>query len=212
MRKWAYRVKQLKSLFTKFQRPTGQTVASYIQKTRGYLQRPFRESNRFHPARATTIWFKQHLDKARKAAAKMSINNVAFTVSSIEKAEIGEIDFAVSCLAFHHVANKELVISKIYQALAEKGKLVIGDWFRPCEKYREKVERLRSRNPQRAKEFDRSWQQALQAMSKDYGKKHPVEHPICPHKLEEIMRDNGFKKQRTVKSPISTFAVVIGEK
>ncbi|HXX88109.1 MAG TPA: methyltransferase domain-containing protein [Candidatus Acidoferrum sp.] len=152
------------------------------------------------------------INKARKAAAKMSFNNVAFVVSSMERAEIAEIDFAASCLAFHHVANKELVISKIYQALAENGKLVIGDWFKPCEEYKEKVESLRSRNPQRAKEFDRSWQQALQAMSKDYGKKHPEEYPVCPHQLEEIMRDTGFKKQRTVKSPIATFAVVIGEK
>lgn len=152
------------------------------------------------------------IEKARKAAAKMSVNNVTFIVSSMEKAEIGRIDFAVSCLAFHHVANKELVISRIYQALAENGKLVIGDWFKPCKKYREKVQGLRSRNPQRAKEFDRSWRQALQAMSKEYGKKHPEEYPICPHRLEEIMRDIGFKKQRIVKSPLASFAVVIGEK
>lgn len=152
------------------------------------------------------------IDKARKAAAKMSVNNVTFIVSSMEKAEIGKIDFAVSCLAFHHVANKELVISKIHQALSENGKLVIGDWFTPCKKYREKVQGLRNRNPQRAKEFDRSWRQALQAMSKEYGNKHPKEYLICPHKLEEMMRDIGFKRLRTVKSPIARFAVVIGEK
>lgn len=152
------------------------------------------------------------IEKARKAAVKMGVNNITFTVSSMEKAKIGKVDFAVSCLAFHHVANKELVISKIYQALAENGKLVIGDWFKPCKKYREKVQDLRSRNPQRAKEFDRSWRQALQAMSKEYRKKHPKEYTICPHRLEEIMRDVGFKKQRTVKSPLANFAVVIGEK
>jgi|SRR5208337_652412 len=152
------------------------------------------------------------IEKARKAAAKMSVNNVTFIVSSMEKAELGKIDFAVSCLAFHHVVNKELVISKIYQALAENGKLVIGDWFKPCKKYREEVQGLRSRNPLRAEEFDRSWRQALQAMSKEYGEKHPEEYPLCPHKLEEIMRDIGFKKQRTVKPPLANFAVVIGEK
>lgn len=152
------------------------------------------------------------IERARKAAAKMSVNNVTFIVSSMEKAEIGKIDFAVSCLAFHHVFSKELVISKIYQALAEDGKLVIGDWFKPCKKYREEVQGLRSRNPLRAEEFDRSWRQALQGMSKEYGEKHPEEYPLCPDKLEEIMRDIGFKKQRTVKSPLANFAVVIGEK
>jgi hypothetical protein len=49
-------------------------------------------------------------------------------------------------------------------------------------------------------------------MSKEYRKKHPEEYPICPHRLEEIMRDVGFKKQRIVKSPLANFAVVIGMK
>ena len=132
--------------------------------------------------------------KARKTAAERNINNVTFIVSSMEKAGIEEIDFAVSCLAFHHVVNKELVISRIYRALAESGKLVIGDWFKPCRKYTEEVQGLRSRNMQRAKEFDRSWRQALRAMSKEYREKHPREYPICPHRLEEMMRDAGFKK------------------
>jgi tRNA (cmo5U34)-methyltransferase len=170
-------------------------------------------ANKFRQSHITGLDISEAMvEKAREAAAKMGFNNVTFTVSSMEKAEIGKIDFAVSCLAFHHIANKELVISKIYQALSENGKLVIGDWFKPCKKYREKVQGLRSRNPQRAKEFDRSWQHALQAMSKDYGEKHPREYPLCPHRLEEMMRDIGFKKQRIVKSPLARFAVVIGEK
>ena len=152
------------------------------------------------------------IEKARKATAKMNVNNVTFMVSPMEKAEIGKIDFAVSCLAFHHVANKELVISKIYQALPQNGRLVIGDWFKPCKQYKEEVQGLRSRNPQRAKEFDRSWREALRAMSKEYRKKHPKEYPICPHRLKEIMKDIGFRKQRIVKSPLASFAVVIGEK
>lgn len=152
------------------------------------------------------------IEKAREAAAKTGVNNVAFVISSMEKTEIRQIDFAVSCLAFHHVANKEIVISKVYQALAENGKLVIGDWFKPCGEYKEEVQCLRSRKPQRAKEFDRSWQQALHAMSKEYRKKHPKEYPICPHRLAEVMKDVGFKKQRIVKSPIANFAVVIGQK
>jgi len=152
------------------------------------------------------------IEKARKAAVKMGINNVTFMVSSMEKAEIGKIDFAVSCLAFHHVANRELVISKVHRALAENGKLVIGDWFKPCKKYREEVHGERSRNSRRAKEFEGSWRQALRSMSKEYRKEHPKEFPICPHRLEEMMRDVGFKKQRIVKSPLASFAVVIGEK
>jgi ubiquinone/menaquinone biosynthesis C-methylase UbiE len=152
------------------------------------------------------------IEKARKAAARMDINNVTFVISSMEKAEIGKIDFAVSCLAFHHVADKELVISKVHRALAENGKLVIGDWFKPCKKYREEVKDLRSRNPRRTKEFERSWRQALRAMSREYRKEHPQEFPICPHRLEEIMRDVGFKKYRIVKPPLASFAVVIGQK
>jgi ubiquinone/menaquinone biosynthesis C-methylase UbiE len=152
------------------------------------------------------------IEEARRAAARQGVNNVTFVVSPMEEAKIGRIDFAVSCLAFHHVANKELVISKIYRALAENGKLVIGDWFKPCKKYTEKVQGLRDRNPQRAEEFDRSWRQALRAMSKEYGEKHPKEYPVCPHRLEEMMRSIGFSKQRTVKSPLARFAVVIGEK
>lgn len=152
------------------------------------------------------------IEKAKKVAAEIGVSNVTFIVSPMEKAEIEKIDIVVSCLAFHHVAEKELVISKIYQALEENGKLVIGDWFKPCNKYREEVQVLRNRNPQRAKEFDRSWRQALQAMSKEYRERHPKEYPICPHGLKEIMKDIGFKKQRIVKSLLANFAVAIGEK
>jgi len=144
------------------------------------------------------------IEKARKAAVKMGINNVTFMVSSMEK--------AARALAFHHVANRELVISKVHRALAENGKLVIGDWFKPCKKHREEVHGERSRNSRRAKEFEGSWRQALRSMSKEYRKEHPKEFPICPHRLEEMMRDVGFKKQRIVKSPLASFAVVIGEK
>ncbi len=151
------------------------------------------------------------IEKAREAATKLGANNVTFVVSSMEKAEIGRIDFAVSCLAFHHVQNKEIVVSKVYQALAENGKLVIGDWFKPCGEYGREVQHLRSKKPQRAEIFDQSWHQALLGMSKEYRKKHPKEYPICPHRLAEIMKDSGFKKQRIVKSPIANFAVVIGQ-
>lgn len=179
----------------------------------GTGQLMLRLANKFRQSHITGVDISaEMIEKAREAAARMSVNNVTFIVSSMEKAEFRKIDFAVSCLAFHHIANKELVISKVYQALAENGKLVIGDWFKPCRKYREKVQALRSRNPQRAKEFDRSWRQALQAMSKEYGTKHPKEYPVCPHRLEEIMKNAGFKKQRTVKSPLMRFAVIVGEK
>jgi len=152
------------------------------------------------------------IEEAKKKAAKMSISNITFIVSSMEKARIEKIDFAISCLAFHHVENKEQVISRICRALPEKGKLVIGDWFNPCKKYREEVEKLRSKNLQRTKEFDKSWRQALKAMSREYRENHPDEYPICPHRLKETMRNAGFKKQRILKSPLANFAVVIGEK
>ena len=152
------------------------------------------------------------IKEAMVKVKRMGIKNLKFAVSPVERLEMDRIDFAVSCLAFHHVAKKELVISKIYQALAENGKVVIGDWFKPCKKYREKVQGLRSRNPQRAKEFDRSWRQALQAMSEEYGKKHPKEYTICPDDMKELMKNVGFKKQRVIKSFLSNFSVVIGEK
>lgn len=152
------------------------------------------------------------INEAMVKVDRMGIKNIKFMVSPVERLEVDRIDFAVSCLAFHHVADKEFVISKIYPALVENGKLVIGDWFKPCKEYREKVQGLRSRNPQRAKEFDRSWRQALQAMSKEYGKKHPREYPICADDMKELMKKVGFKKQRVIKSLLPNFSVVIGEK
>jgi hypothetical protein len=49
-------------------------------------------------------------------------------------------------------------------------------------------------------------------MSRQYRENHPKEYPICPHRLKEIIKDAGFKKQRVAKSPLANFAVVIGEK
>jgi len=152
------------------------------------------------------------IKEAKKKAAKMRINNIGLVVSSVEKAKIRKIDFAVSCLVFHHIKDKEQVISEICRVLPKKGKLVIGDWFKPCKKYREEVEKLRSKKPQKTKEFDKSWPQALKAMSREYRENHPKEYPVCPHRLKEIIKDAGFRKQRVVKSPLANFAIVIGEK
>ncbi len=40
----------------------------------------------------------------------------------MEKLKIGEVDYAVSSVAFHHIKDKQLVLSKIYQILPKGGK------------------------------------------------------------------------------------------
>ncbi|MEW5996873.1 MAG: methyltransferase domain-containing protein [Candidatus Micrarchaeota archaeon] len=139
------------------------------------------------------------------------IKNMKFKASPIEGFG-GRADYVVSNLAFHHVKNKAAVISRIRKSLREGGRLVIGDWFKPSSEYKEKVWRLRKKNPKRAREFDRSWAQALKGMSKEYQEKHPKEYPICPLELKKIMDGFGFRKTRVLVPPLANFAIVVGEK
>ena len=153
------------------------------------------------------------INEARKKVKNMGIKNVQFINVPMEKFKIKRIDFAVSANAFHHVKNKKLVISKIYQNLTEDGKVIIADGgFKPSKEYEREIEKIRSKNPQRTKEFDKSWQETLKRMTREYKEKHPKEYQICPTELKDIMKNVGFRKQKILKSPLPNFAVVIGEK
>lgn len=152
------------------------------------------------------------INEAMVKVNRMGIKNIKFIVSPVERLEVDRIDFAVSSAAFHHIKNKEYVISKIYGALPKGGKLIIGDWFKPSKEYKREIEKLRIKNPKRAKDFDESWRQFLKRMGKEYTKAHPMEYPICPNELKELMKKVGFKKQRVIKSLLPNFSVVIGEK
>lgn len=152
------------------------------------------------------------IGEAKAKCGRMGIRNVHFKISSVEKLRIGSIDFVVSALAFHHVRNKNLVIANIYPKLSERGRLVIGDWFEPSPKYVKEVDKLRRRNPDIARRFDESWEEALKGMSREYGEKHPKEYPVSQTDLSDIMKNSGFTKQRILKSLLPNFAVVVGEK
>jgi ubiquinone/menaquinone biosynthesis C-methylase UbiE len=152
------------------------------------------------------------INEAKMKAKKTGIRNIRFVVSPMEKLNARKADFAVSSVAFHHIKNKELVISKIYQILPKGGKLIIGDWFKPSKEYRNQIEKIRNKNLERAKEFDKSWNNFLKGVGKVYKEKHPKEYPVSPAGLKDIMKVVGFRKQRIIKCPLPNFAVVVGVK
>ena len=152
------------------------------------------------------------INQAKKKVKRIGIKNIKFIVSPMENLRIKKIDYAVSSVAFHHIKDKKLVLSKIYQILPKGGKVLIGDWFKPIGEYEKEIDKLREKNPKRTKEFDESWKQFLKYMTKEYGEKHPKEYPVCPTHLKEIMKNVGFSKSRVVECPLSNFAVVIGVK
>jgi len=149
---------------------------------------------------------------AQKKRDKIGVKNVRFVAFPMEDLSIEKADYVVSNLAFHHVKDKVGVLSKAYRALPKGGKLVIGDWFNPSHEYQKQIEELRKANLKRAKEFEKSWEQALKAMTREYREKHPKEYPVCPTDLKDIMKEIGFTKQRIVRSPLPNFAVVVGIK
>jgi ubiquinone/menaquinone biosynthesis C-methylase UbiE len=105
------------------------------------------------------------------------------------------------------------VIKEVYRILPAKGRLIIGDWFKPTRAYEEEIEELRAKNPALSKEFDESWQDFVSEPSmREYSKKHPREYPISQTGLKSMMRKAGFRKQKIIKMPLASFAVVTGEK
>jgi len=161
------------------------------------------------------------ISEAEDKVRKLGLKNVRFVVSPMESLNSAfsdlacteEVDFVVSNLAFHHVKSKLLVIKEVYRILPAKGRLIIGDWFKPTRAYEEEIEELRAKNPALSKEFDESWQDFLSEPSmREYSKKHPREYPISQTGLKSMMRKAGFRKQKIIKMPLASFAVVTGEK
>jgi ubiquinone/menaquinone biosynthesis C-methylase UbiE len=73
------------------------------------------------------------INEAEERTRKMGLKNVRFVVSPMESlnsagaraARIERVNFVVSHLAFHHVKNKLLVMTRIYRILSKKGRLII---------------------------------------------------------------------------------------
>jgi ubiquinone/menaquinone biosynthesis C-methylase UbiE len=153
------------------------------------------------------------INEAEKKARKIGLKNVRFIVSPMENLKIEKADFVVSHLAFHHVKNKLSVLKKIYEILPRKGRVIIGDWFKPTIEYEKAIEKLRAKNLTLSKRFDESWQNFISEPSdREYSEKHPKEYPISQIKLKNMMKKAEFRKQKIIKMPMATFAVVVGEK
>jgi demethylmenaquinone methyltransferase/2-methoxy-6-polyprenyl-1,4-benzoquinol methylase len=153
------------------------------------------------------------INEAKEKARKTGLKNVRFVVSSMENLKIERADYVVSNLAFHHVKNKLLVMTEICKILPEKGKLIIGDWFKPTKAYEKEIEKLRAKNPTLSRKFDKSWQDFVSEPSmREYQEKHPKEYTISQIELEKMMKKAGLRKQKTIKMQVATFAVVVGEK
>lgn len=152
------------------------------------------------------------ISEAKAKCVRMGVTNVRFEVGPVEKLRNGKADFAVSALAFHHIKDKGKVVSDILARLPEDGKLVIGDWFVPSGPYEAEVGELRRKDRAKAREFDRSWKDALKGMSERYGTEHPKEYPVSQTDLAAAMKDAGFSKSRVLKSLLPNFAIVVGAK
>jgi ubiquinone/menaquinone biosynthesis C-methylase UbiE len=152
------------------------------------------------------------INEAEGKARKIGLKNVRFVVSPMENLKIERADFVVSHLAFHHVKNKLSVVTKIYEILPRKGRLIIGDWFKPTGEYEKEIEKLRAKNSMLSKKLDKSWQDFISEQSGDYQEEHPKEYTISQTKLKNMLKKAGFRKQRIIKMPMATFAVVVGEK
>lgn len=161
------------------------------------------------------------INEAEEKARRIGLKNVRFAVSSMENLSSaftddacgGRADFVVSNLAFHHVKDKPLVITEIYGILSTKGRLIIGDWFKPTGAYEKRIEKLRAKNPALTKKLDESWQAFVSEPSmREYSEKHPTEYPVSQARLKGMMKKAGFRKQKIIEMPLASFAVVTGEK
>jgi len=149
---------------------------------------------------------------AEERVRRLGIDNVKFIVSPMQNLKIESVDFVVSHLAFHHVRNKLPVTRRFYRILTRKGRLIIGDAFKPAREDKKEIERLRARNPTLSKKLDESLHDFQSGQSREYQEKHPKEYFISQTELKTIMKKAGFSKQRIIKMPLAAFAVVVGEK
>jgi ubiquinone/menaquinone biosynthesis C-methylase UbiE len=152
------------------------------------------------------------ISQAKKKAKQTGAKNISFILSPLEKLSAGQFDFAVSSFSFHHIKNKEQLMTNIYKMLPWGGKLIVGDFFEPSKKYEKEIEKLRETYPQGAAEFDRSWEEALKSWGAEFSKNHPKEYLVCPLELKDLMKRAGFSKQKILKLQLAKFAVVVGEK
>jgi ubiquinone/menaquinone biosynthesis C-methylase UbiE len=137
------------------------------------------------------------ISEAEKKATRIGLRNLRFVVSPIENLKPERADFVTSSLAFHHIKNKLPVIIGICRILPRKGRLIIGDWFKPTRTYEKEVEKLREKNPKLSKKFDESWQNFISEPSmREYQEEHPKEYPISQIELANIMKRAGFGKQK----------------
>jgi ubiquinone/menaquinone biosynthesis C-methylase UbiE len=172
-----------------------------------------RVAMRFPRSKVTGLDMSEEMiGKAKRKARRIGLKNIDFVPSSMEKMKLENIDTVMSSFVFHHIKDKQKVISAVHKRLPKNGKLIIGDWFRPSKEYVSDVEKIRSRYPNSANEFDKSWTEFLGSMSEEYRERHTKEYLICPTELKEIMKKAGFKRQNIVKLPIADFAVVVGVK
>jgi ubiquinone/menaquinone biosynthesis C-methylase UbiE len=153
------------------------------------------------------------ISEAEKKVRRIGLKNVRFIVSPIENLKVERADFVTSNLTFHHIKNKLSVITRICKILPRKGRLIIGDWFKPTRAYEKEIEKMREKNPKLSTKFDESWQDFISEPSmREYQEKHPKEYTISQIELANIMKRAGFRKQKIIKMQMATFAVVIGEK
>jgi len=152
------------------------------------------------------------INEAERKVRIAGLSNVRFVVAPMENLKIDRADFVVSHFALHHVRNKLSVMRKIYEILPKKGRVIIGDWFKPTREYEKEIEKVRAKNPALTKKFDESWQDFASEQSREYQEKHPKEYPISQISLIDMMNKAGFRKQEIIKMPMAIFAVVVGEK
>lgn len=155
------------------------------------------------------------INEARRIINGLKLTNIRFSVKRMEKINfpVKTFDTIVSNLAIDHVKNKNLVLAKIHSYLKTKGKLVIGSCFKLERDYVQIIEKMRKRNPNKAKEFDHDWKLFIKAkISKGYYAEHPIEYEIGQFQLKGLMEKAGFANINITKSHIPEFAVISGIK
>lgn len=155
---------------------------------------------------------KEMIDKAKKKASNIGIENIDFVVSPIEDVEIADVDTIISSTTFHHIKNKKKALKRLFKLLPRNGKLIIGDMFKTTQSFSKEVDKLRARYPNSASEFDESMRQFVGDTGQNFQLENPDEYHICPADMKALLKEAGFRKQSIVKLPITDFAVVVGVK
>lgn len=152
------------------------------------------------------------VNEARKKFKKMGAENVKLIISHLDKLKLPEnsVDFFVSGGTFHHVKNKEMVLRNLFGMLKSGGKLINVDQFKPGKIYREEVEKLRERCPEKTRENDRVYRMFEEKIEED--KHHPIEFHTDPYEFKNILERTGFIECKVFVSLQPNFSVVAGRK